>query len=228
MTQINKFLFETDFGAEGRTPRRRAGESREGERAAYSDDDLAGARQSGYESGIAAGRAQATAAIEARIESLLETVAERLQAVAQSGAEQRLLTRHDTARLAQAIAAKIIGRREHEGQLEVVERLVDECLAEIYGVEQVTVAVDPTLADTLVARLKPPASGIAVTVVGDSSLTGAECRIDWPGGSARRLESEMWARIEAILERYTAPTDEPAPAEPQAAGEPSPSGDDHG
>jgi flagellar biosynthesis/type III secretory pathway protein FliH len=235
MSQINKFLFDTDFGEGADAPRRRRAERAELEEAAFSEDDLADARRSGYESGLAAGRAQASAAIETRIEGLLGTVAERLQALAGDLRARRLLTQDDITRLARTIAAKVSGRREEDGDLAVVARLVEQCLGEIYGPEQVTVAVDPALAEALGARLAGSGGGLALSVAGDPSLSGTECRIDWPGGGARRLESEAWARIDAILDRYAAEGGAPAPepvtddAEPpQPPPDDAPSGDDHG
>lgn len=225
MSEISKFLFDTDFGAGDGAPRRRKADRQPTEETGYSEDDLADARRSGYESGLAAGRAQASAAVETRIESLLETVAERLRALAEDLRERRASTHDDIARLARTIAAKISGQRDRDGDLAIVERLVEQCLSEIYGPEQVTVAVDPTLAEALGARLAAPAGGIAVGVTGDASLAGAECRIDWPGGGARRIESEIWDRIDAILDRYAAPGDAQAPA---ADTDDAPPGDDHG
>ena len=235
MSAISKFLFDTDFGAGDGAPRRRKADRQEIGETGYSEDDLADARRSGYESGLAAGRAQASAAVETRVESLLETVAERLQALAEDLRGRRALTHDDITRLARTIAAKTSGRRDRDGDLAIVERLVEQCLSEIYGPEQVTVAVDPALAEALGARLAAPAGGVAVSVTADPSLAGAECRIDWPGGGARRLEPEIWARIDAILDRYAAHCDAPAPRPGPGDGEPpppapdaAPSGDDHG
>jgi flagellar biosynthesis/type III secretory pathway protein FliH len=224
MARISKFLFDTDFG-ERPSPAPAAGEPEDDEVAVptFSEDELQAAREHGYESGVAAGSAQALAGVESRIEALIEELRGRLETLADQVARQRQAAIADVVTLAKAIAAKVAGEQTAEQSLELIETLARECLASLYQASEATIRVGPDLAPALEARLGALALPVAVKVAADSAFTGADCRIEWQSGGARRIESEIWTRIDDVLTRYA----EAAPAAEQGIGNNS-SGDDHG
>jgi flagellar assembly protein FliH len=223
MARISKFLFDTDFGGPP-TPAAAAREpDDEAEAPTFSEDELQAAREHGYETGVAAGRAQALAGVESKIEALLEELRGRLDTLADEVAGQRQAAIAEVVTLAKAIAAKVAGESTAEHSLELIETLARDCLASLYQASEATIRVGPDLAPALGERLGALALPVAIEVAADPTLAGADCRIEWLSGGARRVEGEIWARIDDVIARYA----EAAPAAVRGIGN-SPSGGDHG
>lgn len=204
MAQYRKFEFQTDFAMPEPPPVTEAPEE-EADPPVYTDDELRGARDHGYEAGLAAGRAQALGDAEIRLCELLEGVQGRLQGMADGVAERHSLVAQDIVLLARAIAAKVTGARATEENLRLVEEMAQECLTSLYQAPEVTIRVDPALAEELRERLLATALSLSVTVTGDEHLQGADCRIDWQDGGATRLDADILQDIDELLARY-APT----------------------
>jgi flagellar assembly protein FliH len=222
MTRISKFPFDIDFG-EPPAPAAGEPEDKEVVLPTFSEDELQAAREHGYDTGLAAGRAQALAGVESKIEAQLEVLRGRLDSLADEVARQRQAAIADVVTLAKAIAAKVAGGATAEQSQERIETLARDCLASLYQTSEAIVRVDPDLAPALAARLGALALPVAIEVAADPALAGADCCIEWQSGGARRIEGEIWARIDDVLARYA----EAEPATEQGV-ENSPSGGDHG
>ncbi len=224
MARISKFLFETDFG-EPPAPAAREPEADEVEVPTFSEEELQEAREHGYETGLAAGRAQALAGLESKIEASLEELCGRLVSLAGEVARQRQVAAADVVTLAKAIAAKVAGGQTAEQSLELIETLARACLDSLYQAPEATIRVGSDLAPALEARLGAVALPVAVAGAVDPALAGTDCRIEWCNGGARRVEREIWARIDEVLARYadaTPPAAATAEIPPQRAAAPDP------
>ena len=201
MAQFTKFEFQTDFAVPEPPPPVAEAPAEEAP-TVYTEDELRGARDHGYEAGLAAGRAQALADAEIKLCKLLEGVQGRLQGMADGVAERHSLLAQDIVHLARAIAAKVTGARAAEENLRLIEDMAQECLANLYQAPEVTIRVDPALAEGLRERLLATALSLSVTVTGDGHLHGADCRIDWQDGGASRLDAVILQNIDELLARY--------------------------
>lgn len=204
MPQVSKFLFETDF-AEPESERadpNKAEEEDGVEAPVFSEAELLSAREHGYEAGIAAGQAQALAGVEKQSGDVIADIGAKLDGIGEQIAAQKALTENDVAVLANAIATKISGAAPDEARVEMLERLVSDCVSNLYQAPEVVARVPADLEEALKSRLAMSKTAIAVTVVPDQALTGTDCQLAWQGGGAERSEADIAQQVDALLEQY--------------------------
>ncbi len=205
MPHISKFLFETDFAEpESARPKSRAEDDDEIETPSFSEAELLSAREHGYEAGIAAAQAQALASVEKHVSELIASINNQLDTVSEEFASQQTLAAKDVAALASAIAAKVTGTKSDESRLDLLERMITDCMAKLYQAPEVVPRVPADLEAELKSRLSMSNMPITVSVVPDQALNGTDCYIAWHGGGAERVEAHIWQEIETLLERYVA------------------------
>ncbi len=220
MAQISKYLFETEFGdPEGSHVNTKDEEDNEVETPVFSEAELLSAREHGYEAGIAAGQAQALAGIEKSIGEVIAGIDGQLGAIAEQMTGQKALAAEDVAILAGAIATKVTGTKSDQARLELLERMINDCMAILYQAPEVTARVPADLEAGLSALLAGSELAIRVSVIPDSALSGTDCHISWRGGGAERVEARIWQEVENLLERYVAGASAAEPTEDAAAAQ---------
>lgn len=207
MAQVSKFLFDTDF-ADPDAGQPNVVEETEIEAPVFSEEELLSAREHGYEAGIAAGQAQALAGIEKRVGELIANLAGQMDGVAEQIAAQKALVAEDVAVLARAVATKVSGTKSNKSRLELLERMITDCMAKLYQAPEVTAHVPPDIEADLTSLLAMSDLTITVTVLADPALTGTDCRISWHGGGAERIEAQIWQEVDSLLEHYVGDTSE--------------------
>jgi len=209
MPQISKFQFETDFAEPGSGhAKSKAEDDSEIEAPVFSEAELLSAREHGYEAGIAAGQAQALGGVEKHVSEVIARINDQLDAINEEMAGQKALAAKDVAILAGAIATKVTGLKSDQSRLDLLERMIKDCMAKLYNEPEVTARVPAELEADLSSRLSMSKLAISISVVPDPALNGTDCLISWDGGGAERIEARIWQDVEALLERYVA--DHPA------------------
>lgn len=223
MIQPVKYTFDTPF--EAARPGRRA-------RTSFDLAELEAAKQSAYADGARDGAAKERAATERREADALAAIAEALRAVAEARADAHAAAVDEGARLAGALARRFAGRLIARDPAFEVEALLRGCLESLHGEPRIVLRVGAEAFDLLGPRIDALAATVGfagrIVLVGDPSLTGAACRVEWADGGAERDDAETWAAIDALLGPTTTPDPPTAPtpdAAPTAETEPDPTPD---
>lgn len=253
MKPAAQFLFETDFGPSQREPADDADAPEEEVPEAppaptFSEEDLEQARKQAFTDGMASGHKQAQDSIEQQSAMAAGVIGERLAELTRIDQEARQTGVRDVTTLARAIATKVAGDLIDEAPLAVIEKVASESLNRLFGETEVIIRVCETLAEPLrqrldTANLRGGFTG-QLSVLGEPSLTGADCRIEWANGMAERDSDAVWRDIRETISRFVrddeaptgvhrAPADPPEPTvqsevehESEAAPEPAPETND--
>jgi len=224
MTLVRRFLFENDFDA-GETRRRGpsgmkattgsapldtgATAKENWNDAGYSEADMQAAieaaRRQGEEAGIAKGRAEIEARHNRRLAQALAAVSAALDKI--TGSHCEAVDRTRTAiELALAIARKLHpALAARQGLLEV-EAALDECLKTLKKEPRLAAYLSPDLLDPVRAQLEQMITNAGfegrVVLIGDETMGGGDCRIEWADGGVERDAAKIWQEIEAALDRF--------------------------
>ena len=166
-----------------------------------------------HKEGFARGREVAREEFEAS-QTVQRNAAVREAAEVLARAEQQIVARAQV--LAEALACAMLAlchtmleEAMSARAPDALARLVAVVLPPLRGVPDVTISVHPFMLGSLSASMKEAAQGYggAVTVTADDTLPESDIRIDWPGGQARRLESDFRQRLRAALLPFTEAVD---------------------
>ena len=199
-----KFLFERDFDAPAVEIDPSAPEAPCGHTNAELDALLAEAHEAGRERAAE----EARAAAEASIAQVVDGLAEGVQAlIADRLALQQQLTR-EAAQLAHAIALKLTPRLMKAHPLAEIERLTEDCLAELGDEPRLVIRLHEAMLPAMKARIDGLARAAgyegAVVLLGDDSLSPLDCRIDWANGGTERRLAPLLKTVEEAVTRYLA------------------------
>lgn len=166
------------------------------------------AREAGRREGREAGHRQAHAEIEARIVDLLDKVMEGVGRLNGERAELESALEAESARLAHAIASRLAPALMQRHPTAEIEALVSECLDGCRHEPRIVIRVAEDLVDSVATRLDPlKKTGNfmgEVVLVGDPSITGQDCRVEWPDGGAERDYQALDRAIVGAVERFIA------------------------
>jgi flagellar assembly protein FliH len=202
MAQPVKFAFDTPF-ASARGARRR--------RDTFDLKELEEAKRAAHDSGFAEGAAMEKAASARREAEALERIARALRDIAAARADAHAAAVRDGARLALDVARRFAGNLLAIGAAGEIETLLRQCLESLHGEARIVLRVAPEAFDVLGPRIDGLAPSIGfdgkIVLVGDASLAGTACRVEWADGGAERDDTAAWAAIDAIIDRLTPPAD---------------------
>ncbi len=191
-----KFTFDTPFAA-ARGARR--------QRDIFDLKELDAAKRAAYDSGLADGAVKEQAATARREAEALELVAVSLRDIALARSDAHAAAVHGGARLAAAVARRLAGgllARDAAGE---VEALLRQCLESLHGEPRIVLRVAPETFDVLGPRVDALAPSIGfegrVVLVGDHSLVGSACRVEWADGGVERDDASAWAAIDDLIDR---------------------------
>ena len=174
-----KFTFDRDFDDRNDAADARA-------RKSFSTEEIEKLKREAREEGRKHADTTATQAIA----SSIGQVAAALHAVIEAMDDEVERMRADAAGLALAAAKKLAGAAlNHAPEAEIAEAL-HVALHHAIGETRVVVKTPPTLAKAIEARAAEIAAEQGfegrIQIAGDSTLSGADCRIEWRGGGVER------------------------------------------
>jgi len=194
-----KFKFDTVFGSNG-APAQKAAHTR----SSYSSEEVETIRKETFAQGkgdaeakSAAARAAATGAIAQAMMRMLGEVDKTVLSIREQSAE-----------LALAVARRIAGAALDAFPLKEVEGLVADCLNKLHREPRIVVRVAEASAEQLRADIDAMCEQHGFTgrvvVLGEKTLQGADCRIEWADGGIERDLTETYAAIDECAERWRA------------------------
>lgn len=224
MKTVRKFLFETDFDdADSAAPQSLARKAKSEADAVveaspppppppeptFSEAELAEARGAahakGLKEGIAKGRSEAQAQIESQIASTLTALNNQVAVLKAELAMDRAAILGEAASLAMAMTRKMLPEFTRRGALTEVEAVIERCLVDLRREPRLTARIPMALLPELEAKIASLTAGKGfegrMGLVGDDSLSGASCRIEWADGGLERHGDAIWHQVSAALDR---------------------------
>lgn len=202
MKNATKFTFDTHF--DDGTPQAPVAQSRS--RKSYSADEIEAIRTEARKEGRSAADILATQSVAVAIGQLASAVLTALQAMD----EEIEAMRAEAASLAFTAAKKLAGASLNALPDEEVAKALHIALHQAIGEPRVVVKTTPDLA----RRIEKRAAEIAaqegfegrMQFVPDSTLAGADCRIEWRGGGIERSQAAIETAVsDLIARRFPAP-----------------------
>ena len=203
MSSISKFEFDTvfDLDEKGRARQKPA-------EPVFSEAEVMAARAEAQQIGFEAGVSQTRREIEFTATNALQAIADRLPAMAGRHEQAMLLVKEESARLAYIVAAKLAPALIGAAPEAEIENLLGGCLSTMLEEPRLVIRLPEPLMEHLPAALEQVAaqSGYAgkLVIIGEPSLSGGDCRIEWADGGAERDMKTLLAKVDAAIERYCA------------------------
>jgi flagellar assembly protein FliH len=197
-----KFTFDTHFDD-------RAAATDERARKSLSVDEIEMLKNGAREEGRRQADILATQALASSIGQVAAAV---LSAIDSMDAQIEHL-RAEAASLALAAAKQLAGAAlNHAPEAEIIEAL-NVALHQAIGEPRVVIKTPPALAKTLETRAAAIASEHGyegrIQIAADSSLSGADCRLEWRGGGIERSHSLIETALADLIVRRFSRADEP-------------------
>lgn len=201
MSDTVKFTFDTRFESPGAAARVAVGAASHSPM--VTQEELAKAREDAFAQGLAAGLEEARGEVERTIAGALTEISEHLMRLRSADQDRR----KEAVSLALAIGRKLAPTLLRREPLAEIEALVSECLAEVPEEPRVVIRVDDVLLDELKRRIDDMVAqsgfGGEIVLLGDDTLQGSDCRIEWADGGAKRALAHLLGEIEAVVDRFT-------------------------
>jgi flagellar assembly protein FliH len=190
-----KFTFDTDFDD------RAAEEAEARARKSFSTEEIETLKRDAREEGRKHADILATQAVAASIGQVAAAMLAAIEAM--DGEVERL--RAEAASLALAAARKLAGAAlDHAPETEIAEAL-NVALHHAIGEARVMVKTPPALAKAIESRAAEIAAEQGfegrIQIAGDSTLSGADCRIEWRGGGVERSHSVIENALADLIAR---------------------------
>ena len=178
----------------------------------YNEEELAAAKQDGYNAGYAAGEQNAMARInqderaqEAAIEMIIARLSAQLTDLQQQHQAFMQDRNPDIARLITLVARKVATTAMKETPLAPLEDMINACMQTISGNQKLVISVHASLAEKLEHRLGALArqSGFngSWQVVPAPEMHLQDARVEWKNGYADRNVDAMWQQLDAMVEQ---------------------------
>ncbi len=194
-----KFKFDTVFGSNG-APAQKTAHAR----SSYSSEEVETIRKETFAQGKGDTEAKAAASRAAAMGAIAQAMMRMLGEVDKTA----LSIREESAELALTVARRIAGAALDAFPLKEVEGLVADCLNKLHREPRIVVRVAEASAEQLRADIDAMCEEHAFTgrvvVLGEKTLQGADCRIEWADGGIERDLTETYAAIDACAERWRA------------------------
>lgn len=215
MAKLQKYLFDTDFGAPRIAPVDMAAyvedevmveeeEPPPPPPPTFSEEDLALAREQAFEQGRQTGLQEAAQSLEQMVGMAMATAAHHLQAIGAAQAAEAESLAQEAAAVAVAIVRKLHPEFARRYGVEEIESAVLDCLAHLDRLPKVTVKVAPALLEAVKEKAKGLAAQVSfdgkLAVVADAAMPPGDCRVEWGDGGAERDQSRVWAQIDQAVE----------------------------
>ncbi|HEV7367930.1 FliH/SctL family protein [Arenibaculum sp.] len=171
----------------------------------FSREELLRAHEDGYADGFAAGKAAAETAAAQRLADVLAAAEAALLAMLAQAEASAADRRDEAARIAMAIARKLLPTQARRHGLAEVEAMIEDCVAEMIEEPRLVVRVHDEMLDEIAGRIDAltTARGFAgkTIVLADPTLGYGDCRVEWAEGGAEREAERLWRDLDRIAGR---------------------------
>ncbi len=171
----------------------------------FSEEDMARARDEGFQAGHTEATRDLTTALEQRLANTMDAI--NLQVLNLFEAYDRDREEHsrDAVAVATVIVRKLFPAMNMDKALQEIEHMVIEALQRTSGTPTLVVRVAPDLRETVQTKANELSAlrghENAVTVMADDNIAEGDAAVEWDGGGMVRDSNLMWQEIDEIIER---------------------------
>lgn len=177
----------------------------------FSEEELAGARKSGYEKGKLDGAAEAT---KAEKESRAQMVAEILQRIGKETTslfakeqERATLYEQEVTALCLSVFEKLFPVYNEQHGFEELKASIAEILEKQQNQVEIQIYVQPDIQgaiEEVIGKLEDKGFQAKISVHGDEKLSDGACRMSWNDGGAARDPQALAEQIKALMQQTLA------------------------
>jgi flagellar assembly protein FliH len=193
-----KFLFDDEFGANGRVRSKLSLSEHEAL--------LASAQEEGFRKGFAAAQAEMRAADQHRIAAASEKITDAMEMIAHQLTSLETRLESEAVEVAVSVARKLAPALIEREPLAEIEKLVVEIFGQIRAAPHVAGRLPTALVDGASAQLLKLAEerGYAgrLLILPDPELGPDDCKIEWADGGVVRERAAIEGRINEAVNRY--------------------------
>jgi len=165
------------------------------------------AEKRGYQKGLEAGKAEATsknAEIEKKLTTIFSSMDAKINNFFNSQLEISSKALNDAINLAVKVARKIAGDALKENPQAAIEAMIKKSIGFIVNEPQLIVVVNDKMAAEMEERInkivKSKGFEGKILVRGNADLAEGDCILEWESGSARLESSELWKKVDSVIE----------------------------
>lgn len=171
----------------------------------FSEEDVETAKKQGFEAGKEEGLAATTEVLTKQINETLSKIDEKILTTFQTQDDVNQELARAAHSLALGICKKMMPALAKQHSFSEVGRVIDEVFAKVIEEPRITIRVHMDIAEAIKERIstlvKEKGFEGKVFVEADDALNASDCRVDWGTGGRERNTSELWAKIDSILDR---------------------------
>jgi len=209
MTAERKFLFERSFdppdeNAEDQSEDAEEEEEEEEVAPAYSEEELALAREESFNAGKEEGVREASDTVESQTLDTMRALGIQIPELFRHMERHHSETFHEAINAAVTIVRKFFPNMTDEHNLTEIETMLGAILSEILEEPRVILHVNPSIVKRLTERVDAIATDAhfegRVVVMEDEGSAPGDCRVEWSNGGAERNLNDLWRQIDQVVQ----------------------------
>ncbi len=173
----------------------------------FSEEDIAAARQQGFNDGKIEGSQEAQDSIENEISQALETIGQKLTEIFKIQDLVNEALSKDAVALSLAVGRKLFPKLNEEHGLGEITSMMESVLGQMIQEPKITIYGNDKYSEHLSERIEIFLSSRGfegeVNILGDESIDSGDCRIEWSNGEAVRDMSALLDDMTDTIEQYT-------------------------
>lgn len=177
----------------------------------FSTEELEQAKVIAKDAGFMAGKKEGLREAEhqqrqhqTELDQVMQAISQQLNEISNQSAMQMQQHQAMLGQLVIHCAKQVAGRSLQDHAVNEVKTMIEECVMALFETPEISVKAHPEIASQLPEML----AGTPLVVIADDTLQIADCQIHWLNGYAKRDTTQIWAEMEAIINRYFVPETE--------------------
>lgn len=217
---LKKFLFDTDFSPEANLkiqleaqakakPKEELAEIEEEAQVeappTFTEEDMARAREEGFQAGHTEATRDLTSALEQRLTNTMDAISAQVANLFDAFARDKEEHSRDAVAVATVMVRKLFPALNMDKAMDEIEHMIIEAMQRTSGSPTLIIRVTSGMKEAVEAKVEELVAlrgreGV-VTVMADDKLTEGDAAIEWDGGGMVRDSTLMWQEIDEIIER---------------------------
>lgn len=205
MATTEKFLFHVDFDEPPAPPAPDPLEEEAPLAPTFTEEQLAAARDEAYRAGLEAGRQEERQSLERSAADSLRSIAVALADTIETIDGKAEEIERASLKAAVDVARKLVPSLSVKQAQVEVESIIGQCLERLREEPRIVVRVADAALDQIKSRLDDLAESRGfegrIVLLAQPDFQPSEVKVEWADGGAERNLAQIWAGIDATLER---------------------------
>jgi len=217
---LKKFLFDTDFSPEANLkiqleaqakakPKEELAEIEEEAQVeappTFTEEDMARAREEGFQAGHTEATRDLTSALEQRLTNTMDAISAQVANLFDAFARDKEEHSRDAVAVATVMVRKLFPALNMDKAMDEIQHMIVEAMQRTSGSPTLIIRVTSGMKEAVEAKVEELVAlrgreGV-VTVIADDKLSDGDAAIEWDGGGMVRDSTLMWQEIDEIIER---------------------------